>query len=71
MRNREATVVFMWLAIQAAASAQDRKYAPFSEYEMARDAEIALASSAAPERISARATIIAVDQKLAIKAREK
>jgi len=39
------------------AAAGDRKYAPFSEYEMARDAEVALARSAAPETISARATI--------------
>jgi hypothetical protein len=39
------------------AHAQGRKYAPFSEYEMPRDAEIALARSAAPENISSHATI--------------
>jgi hypothetical protein len=52
-----ALVMFTWLALQAAADAQDRKYASFSEYQMSRQAEIALAKSAAPERISGRATI--------------
>jgi hypothetical protein len=48
---------FGLLAIHAAAAEAERKYAPFSEYEMERSAEIALARSAAPERISSRATI--------------
>jgi hypothetical protein len=37
--------------------AQEAKYPPLSEYMMARDAEIALAKSAAPENISGHATI--------------
>jgi len=36
---------------------QSAKYPPLSEYMMARDAEIALAKSAAPQAISDRATI--------------
>ena len=46
--------------MQVAAGAQDqnvRKYGPFSEYAMTRESEIALARSAAPENISAHATI--------------
>jgi hypothetical protein len=38
-------------------SAQSPKYPPLSEYMMARDAEIALAKSAAPEYVSDHATI--------------
>ena len=61
MPRREVTamavVMLMWPALQAAADAQDRKYAPLSEYQMTREAEIALARSAAPDRISSRATI--------------
>lgn len=53
---KSIALMFM-LAVQTAAEAQDRKYAALSEYEMARESEIALARSAAPERISARATI--------------
>jgi hypothetical protein len=45
------------LAVQAMAQAGERAYAPFSEYEMPRDAEIALARSAAPEKVSAHATV--------------
>ena len=45
------------LMLQTTTSAETRKYAPFSDYAMARDAEIALARSAAPDRISSRATI--------------
>ena len=37
--------------------AQSPKYPPLSEYMMARDVEIALAKSAAPDDISGRATI--------------
>jgi hypothetical protein len=57
LMKRIAIGMLMVLAMQAAADTQDRKYAPFSEYEMPREAEIALARSAAPERISGRATI--------------
>jgi hypothetical protein len=39
------------------AYAQKQEYAPFSEYEMNRAAEIALAKSAAPENISSHATV--------------
>lgn len=55
--KRVALVMFTLLIAQAAAGAQRRTYAPFSEYEMPREAEIALARSAAPERISSHATI--------------
>jgi hypothetical protein len=41
----------------AGANAQEAKYPPLSEYMMDRDAEIALAKSAAPQNISDRATI--------------
>ena len=37
--------------------AQDSKYPPLSEYMMASEAEVALAKSAAPEKVSARATV--------------
>src|SRR5262245_40623292 len=37
--------------------AQDAKYPPLSEYMMQREAEMALASSAAPAKVSGRATI--------------
>jgi hypothetical protein len=37
--------------------AQSPKYPPLNEYLMARDVEIALAKSAAPDDISSRATI--------------
>jgi hypothetical protein len=41
----------------AGANAQEAKYPPLSEYMMARDAEIALAKSAAPDFVSDHATI--------------
>jgi len=37
--------------------AQDSKYPPLSEYMMAPEAEVALAKSAAPDKVSGRATI--------------
>jgi hypothetical protein len=56
-----ATVALMaTLAVTASADSQGRKYAPYGEYEMPRAAEIALARSAAPERISSKATILAL-----------
>jgi hypothetical protein len=45
------------LTLIPAAGAGDRTYAPFSEYEMTRESEIALARSAAPDTISAGATV--------------
>jgi hypothetical protein len=56
------TVVFMLLWLTAgggahAAWAQSSKYPPLTEYMMPLDAEVALARSAAPANISARATI--------------
>ena len=41
----------------AVSLAQEMKYPPLSTYMMARDAEVALAKSAAPTSISDRATI--------------
>jgi hypothetical protein len=41
----------------AAGWAEDSKYAPLSEYMMAPKAEVALAKSAAPEKVSGRATV--------------
>src|SRR5207245_9820823 len=41
----------------AAGCAQAPKYPPLSEYMMAPEAEVALARSAAPEKVSARATV--------------
>ena len=54
---------FSWLFLLviglcvAGASAQEAKYPPLSEYMIARDAEIALAKSAAPDYVSDHATI--------------
>jgi hypothetical protein len=42
---------------QVPAESRARAYDPFSAYEMSRDAEIALARSAAPEKISTHATV--------------
>lgn len=41
----------------AAGWAQESKYPPLSEYMMPQEAEVALAKSAAPEKVSARATV--------------
>jgi hypothetical protein len=57
MHKRGSLMTTLVLLTSLTADAQDRKYAPFSEYEMTREAEIALARSAAPAKISARATI--------------
>jgi len=56
MVTRLSSVVLL-LAAHAVAEGADRQFAPFSDYAMPREAEIALARSAAPERISSRATI--------------
>jgi hypothetical protein len=48
----------MLASLDAAAGwAQDSKYPPLSEYMMSPEAEVALAKSAAPEKVSARATV--------------
>ena len=44
----------------AAVWAQGAKYPPLSEYMMAQDAEVALAKSAAPDKVSAHATVQAL-----------
>jgi hypothetical protein len=49
--------VMVLLLTCAAAEAQSPKYAPLSEYLMEANAEIALARSAAPDHISAPATV--------------
>src|SRR5258707_9936613 len=58
MRKIVAGVVVLFVSMQAAAvRGQSAKYPPLSEYMMARDVEIALAKSAAPDNISGHATI--------------
>jgi hypothetical protein len=58
MKTRKLTTgILVFMSVSATGAADERRYAPFSAYEMPRSAEIALARSAAPERISSRATI--------------
>ena len=58
MKKLTMSLVFLVATLDAAALlAQSPKYPPLSEYMMARDAEIALARSAAPDNISGHATI--------------
>src|ERR1700724_1440584 len=58
MKKLTMRLVFLVATLDAAALlAQSPKYPPLSEYMMARDAEIALAKSAAPDYISDHATI--------------
>jgi hypothetical protein len=58
MKKLAIRPVFLLATLDAAALlAQSPKYVPLNEYMMARDAEIALAESAAPDSISGRATI--------------
>ena len=60
---REGAKVFLMLVSllasldAVAVSAQGPKYPPLSEYMMAPEAEVALARSAAPEKVSASATV--------------
>jgi len=60
---REGAKVFLMLVSllagldPVAVWAQGPKYPPLSEYMMAPEAEVALARSAAPEKVSARATV--------------
>ena len=49
--------LFLRFAHLGAVQAQGQKYPPLSEYLMAKDEEIALARSAAPENVSGRATV--------------
>jgi hypothetical protein len=58
MRKIMTGLALLVINMQAASvSGQSAKYPPLSEYMMARDAEIALAKSAAPDSISGHATI--------------
>jgi hypothetical protein len=62
-QTKNKTMVFLMLVLllpsigAIAVWAQEPKYPPLSEYMMAQEAEIALARSAAPEKISAHATV--------------
>src|SRR5882724_12591108 len=58
MRKIMAGLVLLLVGMQAASGrAQSPKYSPLTEYMMTREAEIALARSAAPENVSAHATV--------------
>lgn len=58
MRKIMSGLALLVISMQAASvRGQSAKYPPLSEYMMARDAEIALAKSAAPDSISGHATI--------------
>lgn len=55
---RSISLLLMLMTVSGAqAQTESPKYPPLSEYMMARDAEVALAKSAAPDNISGRATI--------------
>ena len=58
MKNLTVVLVFLLAAFDASTmQAQNPKYPPLSEYMMTAEAEIALARSAAPENVSAHATV--------------
>ena len=58
MRKIMARLILLLVSMQAASvRGQSPKYPPLSEYMMTPDAEVALARSAAPENISAHATV--------------
>src|SRR4029077_7020174 len=58
MREILAGLVFLLISMQVSSvRGHTAKYPPLSEYMIARDAEIALAKSAAPDNISSHATI--------------
>jgi hypothetical protein len=57
MRFKSVRSLPMVVLSAAGLMGQEAKYPPMSEYKMDRDAEIALATSAAPKAISDRATI--------------
>ncbi|HET7439599.1 MAG TPA: hypothetical protein VFJ56_08850, partial [Nitrospira sp.] len=57
-KKRSQYLLFVLIGLAAISmKAQEAKYPPLSEYVMDRDAEIALAKSAAPDYISDHATI--------------
>jgi hypothetical protein len=55
--------MFVLLSAASAVDGRQRTYAPYSEYEMPRESEIALARSAAPDSVSAKATIKVLTRK--------
>src|SRR5262245_41454840 len=58
MRRLTVLALYLFGSVGVAAvHAQSGKYPPLADYLMARDAEVALAQSAAPASISSRATI--------------
>jgi len=57
MIARHLTLLVALAALSADASAQESKYPPIDRYLMPRDAELALARTAAPPSLSERATI--------------
>jgi hypothetical protein len=57
MKRLMLVLIALLVGLAAAVVAQDRKYPPLSEYMMAPEAEVALAKSAAPHKISERATV--------------
>src|SRR5258707_6399849 len=57
MKKSTLVLVLLLASLYASAWAQSPKYPALSEYMMPRDAEVALAGSAAPRNISDRATI--------------
>src|SRR5438094_8663182 len=58
MRKIMAAMVLLLVSLQVASvRGQSAKYPPLSEYMMTPDAEVALARSAAPENVSAHATV--------------
>jgi hypothetical protein len=58
MRKIMAGLALLLVSMQAASvRAQSSKYSPLSEYTVTPEAEIALARSAAPENVSAHATV--------------
>ncbi len=60
-KNRAVVLLMLVLLLPSigaiAVWAEEPKYPPLSEYMMAQEAEVALARSAAPEKISAHATV--------------
>jgi len=58
MKNLTVVLAFLLAALDASTmQAQNPKYSPLSEYMMTAEAEVALARSAAPENVSAHATV--------------
>jgi len=55
--SKPTLIIMILVTLSSPLRAQNTKYPPLSEYMMDRDAEMALASSAAPAKVSSRATI--------------